>query len=103
MDEDMQPIRSVSTVGRVTNTNGHDFLITEDDTFLFISYYEAIRDFSGFDDQHGNPYPAGRVVKDSVIQEVDQSGAQLFLLELVGAPEHPADRHRLPRQRWYQR
>ena len=79
LDGDFARIKGVSTVEGISNTNGHDFLITEDDTFLFISYHDAVRDFSTFKDHVGDPYPADRAVKDSVIQEVDQAGNQRFL------------------------
>ena len=79
LDDNFDVIRMVATVEGVTSTDSHDFLITEDDNFVFISYHKATRDLSSFTDSEGNPYSSMEYVKDSVIQEVSPEGTEEFL------------------------
>ena len=83
LDEDFNEIRTVTVVDPVTNVDSHDFRIVTDDisgdaTFLFISRFDSIRDYSEYKDKDGNPYSSREEVEDSVIQEVSKDGRELF-------------------------
>ena len=78
LDGNFDVIRSVRPVSPVNSFNGHDFLITDDDTFLFLAYEGTTRDLSDLDDPDGSPYPANSTMEDSVIREVDLDGEELF-------------------------
>ena len=72
LDRGFDTIRTVSTVG-LTNTDNHDFLVTDDGTYLFIAYEPAVRDYS---DYGGS---ATQNTYDAVIQEVTVQGSESFL------------------------
>ena len=83
LDDDFKEIRTVTVVDPVTNVDSHDFRIVTDDTsgdatFLFISRFDNIRDYSEYKDKDGNPYSSMEEVEDSVIQEVSKDGRELF-------------------------
>ena len=73
---------------RLQNTGGHDFLITENGNYLFMSHEPAVRDLRVFGDRcfddplagTGGPRPctATEQTQDSVIQEVTPAGAVVF-------------------------
>ncbi len=64
------------------HTGGHDFLITENGTYLQMSYYPAERDLSGFtcpdEDGSSRPCTSREPAGDSVIQEVTPGGGEVF-------------------------
>ena len=64
------------------HTGGHDFLITDDGTYLQMSYYPAERDLSGFDcrDEDGATRPCSTTepADDSIIQEVAPDGSEVW-------------------------
>ena len=64
------------------HTGGHDFLITDNGTYLLMSYYPAERDLSGFPctAEDGSPRPCSSTepADDSVIQEVTPAGVEVF-------------------------
>ena len=67
LDADFEVIREVSTVDPVRDTDAHDFQFTSDGSsthFLFIAYERATRD--------------GKTWYDSIIQEVSQTGTEVF-------------------------
>ena len=57
------------------HNNIHDFLITEAGTFVGINQEPVNRDFSDFNDSHGNPYSENEPVHDSVIREFTMAGS----------------------------
>ena len=57
------------------HNNIHDFLITEAGTFVGINQEPVNRDFSDFNDSHGNPYSENEPVHDSVIREFTMDGS----------------------------
>lgn len=61
----------LQTVG-LNHTDNHDFLITDDDTYIMMSYNSAYRDLS--------PYglSANELTRDSVIQEISKTGEVLL-------------------------
>ena len=78
LDADFQTIRSVSTVAPLTHMDAHDFKITESGNFLFIAYDKRDRSYVGYNDPQGDPYTGEEEVEDSVIQEVNAAGTQVF-------------------------
>lgn len=78
LDDHFRTIRSVGTVAELTDADHHDHYVTEDNTFLLISYHPATRDYSEYQDEMGNPYSSEEEVEDSVIQEVSADGTELF-------------------------
>ena len=77
-DRDMNRIGTAAAVSPLATTDHHDFRITEDGTFLLISYHSATRDFSTYESSSGVPYSSMEAVQDSVIQEVDTENNELF-------------------------
>ena len=74
-DENFERIRRVQVVAPLTidSTDSHDFLITEDDTYLLVAFVETTRDLCTGDESCPSLYV------DSVIQEVTLQGSQVFL------------------------
>jgi len=64
------------------HTEGHDFLITENNNYLLMSYYPAERDLSAFvctnEDGSARQCSTMEPVDDSIIQEIMPDGDQLF-------------------------
>ena len=74
-DESFRHIRTVSMPG----SDPHDFLITEDDTLLFMGYKSATRDASHITDPKTQlPLSMNQRVSDVIIVERTLSGATLF-------------------------
>ena len=71
LDENLRELRRVTAVG-LTQTDNHDFLITEEGNFLFMSYDSSERDLSAFGLAVDEP------TRDSVIQEVTPAGSVVF-------------------------
>ena len=78
LDKDFAKIRGVRPVSPLANADPHDFRITENGNFLFLSYQRVSRDLSDFNDPDGNPYPSFVEMKDSVIQELTPDGEAVF-------------------------
>ena len=78
LDADFQTIRAVRTVAPLRHLDAHDFKITENGNFLFISYDKRDRSYVGYNDSQGNPYSDSEEVEDSVIQEVTPAGTAVF-------------------------
>ena len=72
LDARLATIGTVNVVGDLRRADPHDFLITRDGTFLFVSYRPATRDPCAAPES----CPAEYV--DSVIQEVTPRGRELF-------------------------
>ena len=71
LDEEFNELERLTTVG-LTQTDNHDFIITEEGTRIFISYNSTERDMTAFG------LSAQEIVGDSVIQEVTPSGQVVF-------------------------
>lgn len=71
LNEFFQPIRELQTIG-LNHTDNHDFLVTEDNTFILLSYNSIYRDFT--------PYglTSNELTRDSVVQEIDLDGNLLL-------------------------
>ena len=86
LDADFNRIDTAALVGNLLpeHTGGHDFLITENGTYLLMSYYPAERDLSAFEqcrdaDGSSRQCSASEPAGDSVIQEVTPDGGQVLL------------------------
>ena len=72
------------TTKNLNHTDNHDFLITEDNTYLFLSYNSDFRDFSEIQkkfrkNQKNNLYYSHKqLTRDSVIQEQNDKGEVIF-------------------------
>ena len=74
-DRSFHRIRTVSTPG----WDSHDFLITEDDTFLFLGFKDATRDLSHITNSGSStPFSAALEVRDVIIVEQTLSGSTRF-------------------------
>ena len=73
LDEQFEVIGSVQVVAPLTSTDYHDFLITDEGNYLFISYQRATRDLCA-----GEATSCPANVLDSVIQEVTPTGIEVF-------------------------
>jgi hypothetical protein len=71
LNENLEEVRRVTAVG-LTQTDNHDFLITDEGNYLFMSYDSSRRDLSAFGLAVDEP------TRDSVIQEVTPTGAIVF-------------------------
>ena len=78
LDDRFEEVARVRAAG-LCNTDLHDFLLTDDGNYLFISYPPAERDFSAIPDEHGAyPWSTTEATHDSVIQEVTPEGEVVF-------------------------
>ena len=71
LDDDFNEIDELETVG-LTQTDNHDFIITDEGNRIFVSYNSTSRDMSAFG------LATDEIVGDSVIQEVSPEGQVLF-------------------------
>jgi len=71
LDEDFNEIDRRETVG-LTQTDAHDFIITDEGNSIFISYNSTMRDMSAFG------LLTEEIVGDSIIQEVTPDGQVSF-------------------------
>ena len=74
LDADFEEIRRVTPVDPLTAAT-HDFVLAEN-SYLFISFLPATRDYSDWTDEHGTPYSDSEDVADSVISEVSFGGTE---------------------------
>ena len=67
LNENFQPIRELETIG-LNHTDNHDFLVSEDFTFILLSYNSIYRDLT--------PYglTSNELTRDSIVQEIDLEG-----------------------------
>ena len=73
-DRRLEGTGTTQTIAPATPTDGHDFLITPEGNYLFISYAQATRDFSIY----GSDYSIEQDTRDSVIQELTPQGQEVF-------------------------
>ena len=82
LDTEFNRVAVATTVGDVTRTIGHEFLVTEQGNYLLLSYHRASRDLSDFvcTNQDGSTRDCSETepTQDSVIQEVTPEGVEVF-------------------------
>jgi hypothetical protein len=71
LDENYSEIKRVRTVG-LTQTDSHDFIITDEGNYIILSYHSTRKDMTAFG------LATDEIVGDSVIQEVSPDGELLF-------------------------
>ena len=71
LDEKLNEIKRVETIG-LSHTDNHDFIITNEGTYLLMSYDSNYRDFT----EYG--LSSNELTRDSVIQEISPSGNIIF-------------------------
>ena len=79
LDENLEPVDTVTTVRPLHHTDLHDFVIKSNGNYLLMAYESARRDMSQFiDSTTGNPYSTTELTRDSVIQEVTPDKEEAF-------------------------
>ena len=79
-DERFDLIKRVTVVPPLTVPDGHDFLISDEGNYLFISYQVATRNVCEVEGHCGpGETTSMKQVVDSIIQEVTPSGESVFL------------------------
>ena len=79
LDENLEPVDTVTTVRPLHDTDLHDFVIKSNGNYLLMAYEPARRDMSQFiDSTTGNPYSTTELTRDSVIQEVTPDKEEAF-------------------------
>lgn len=71
LDQDLNLFDKVR-VKNLSATDNHDFLITDQNSYILMSYHSNYRDFTEFG------YSENQLTRDSVIQEIDFDGNILF-------------------------
>ena len=84
LDAEFNRIDTARTVGNVTRTIGHEFLVTEEGNYLLLSYNPAQRDLSGYQCKDAGATESRdcttmEQTRDSVIQEVTPDGVAEFM------------------------
>ena len=78
LDENLEPVDTVTTVPPLHHTDLHDFVIKSNGNYLLLAYEPARRDLSQFTNSDGNPYSTTEDTRDSVIQEVTPDKDEAF-------------------------
>ena len=79
LDERLEEVGRVNTVGGLAPAMMHEFLITDEGNYLFIANTPAVRDLSRYPAPDGKPAPTdAQATHDSVIQEVAPDGREVF-------------------------
>ena len=79
LDENLEPVDTVTTVRPLHHTDLHDFVIKSNGNYLLLAYESARRDMSQFiDSTTGDPYSTTELTRDSVIQEVTPDKEEAF-------------------------
>ena len=73
LDQQLTGRENVGVVAPLSHTDGHDFLITDAGTYLFISYHPTTHDLCEAPQQ-----PCPTDFSDSIIQEVTPEGTEVF-------------------------
>ena len=79
LTRDLVKVSTARTIAPLKHTDGHDFVVKENENLVFMAYEPSQRDMSAFNDEEGNPYSTTEGTEDSVIQEVDAQGRQVLL------------------------
>ena len=79
LDESLEEVGRVGTVGGLAPAMMHDFLITDEGSYLFIVNNPVTRDLSSYPAREGESAPSSaEATHDSVIQEVSPDGREVF-------------------------
>ena len=79
LDENLEPVDTVTTVRPLHDTDLHDFVVKSNGNYLLMAYEPARRDMSQFiNSTSGNPYSTTELTRDSVIQEVTPDKEEAF-------------------------
>ncbi len=79
LDESLEEVGRVGTVGGLAPAMMHDFLITDEGNYLFIVNNPAVRDLSRYPGRERESAPSSaEPTHDSVIQEVSPDGREIF-------------------------
>ena len=78
LDENLEPVDTVTTVRPLHDTDLHDFVIKSNGNYLLLAYESARRDMSQFLNSDGDPYSTNELTRDSVIQEVTPDKEEAF-------------------------
>ena len=79
LDESLEEVGRAGTVGGLAPAMMHDFLITDEGSYLFIVNNPVERDLSRYPVREGEPAPSSaQATHDSVIQEVSPDGREVF-------------------------
>ena len=78
LDENLEPVDTVTTVRPLHDTDLHDFVIKSNGNYLLLAYESARRDMSQFINSDGKPYSTTELTRDSVIQEVTPDKEEAF-------------------------
>ena len=79
LDESLEEVGRVETVGGLAPAMMHDFLITDEGNYLFIVNNPVTRDMSRYPGREGESAPSSaEATHDSVIQEVSPDGREVF-------------------------
>ena len=79
LDESLEEVGRAGTVGGLAPAMMHDFLITDEGSYLFIVNNPVTRDLSRYPGRDGESAPSGaEATHDSVIQEVSPDGREVF-------------------------
>ena len=79
LDESLEEVGRAGTVGGLAPAMMHDFLITDEGSYLFIVNNPVTRDLSRYPVREGESAPSSaEATHDSVIQEVSPDGREVF-------------------------
>ena len=79
LDEQLNEVGRVNTVGGLAPARMHDFLITPEGNHLFLTNNPAVRDLSRYPAREGQPTPSSaQATHDDIIQEVTPDGREVF-------------------------
>ncbi len=79
LDEELREVKRVHTAGGLAAAMMHEFLITEEGNYLFVSKNPATRDLGRYPVPDGKPAPTdAQATHDAVIQEVTPDGREVF-------------------------
>ena len=98
-DENLEVIRTVTTVSPLTVTNGHDQRVLDGENSLLLSWQPATRDLSflPFSDEDGNTWGSALEIRDSAFQVVTPEGRAEFTWNSWGkVPLEDCSQHFFP-------
>ena len=98
-DENLELIRTVTTVSPLTATNGHDQRVLDGDKSLLLAWQPATRDLSSlpFNDDSGTPWGTAVDMRDSAFQIVTPQDQAEFTWNSWGkVPLEDCSQHRFP-------
>ena len=79
LDENLEEVDRLGTVAGLAPPMMHEFLITDEGNYLFISRTPAVRDLSRYPAHDDQPQPSdAQATHDDIIQEVSPDGREVF-------------------------